>query len=117
MSTTIPVTGAGTSAPAVTSRDELIARATSLPDLISSAQALDPELAAVLTGKAKSASLTPLGGLLAGLVAGIAAHYGLGWSESFDAEVAGAAVAIGGYVTHWMQALAARPVLVAPAGK
>jgi hypothetical protein len=72
--------------------NKAISVAKNLPDLIARAQAVDPSLAAALTGKALIASKTPWGNLLATAIAYIVAKYGLGWSESFDELIAGAAL-------------------------
>lgn len=84
-------------------RDKVIADAKSLPDLVSSAEVLDPALASALTQQASLASATPLGAFLAAGLAWLAAHYGLGWGETFDNLVAGAAIVVGGYLAHWWQ--------------
>jgi hypothetical protein len=93
-----------TQPPPPTVRDQIIADAKSLPDLIQKASVLDPTLAAVLTGQATTASKTPIGAALAAGVAWLASHYGLGWGEGFDNTIAGLAIVGGGYAAHWWQA-------------
>jgi hypothetical protein len=96
-------------------RDQLIADAKSLPDLVNKAQTFDPPLAAALTQQASMASATPLGAFLAAGAAWLAAHYGLGWGETFDNLVAGGAIVVGGYLAHWWQAQQApAPIFVPP---
>ena len=86
-----------------TVRDQIVADAKSLPDLIQKASVLDPAMAQALTGQAQTASKTPLGAIIAAGIAWLAAHYGLGWGQATDDLVAGAAVLAGGYLTHWWQ--------------
>ncbi len=101
----------------ISTRDQIISQARSMPDLIAKASLMDPPLAAALTGQATAASATPLGALIAAGVAWLAAHYGLGWGESFDNMVAGLAIVGGGYLTHWWQARSAGPKPTDPAAK
>lgn len=91
----------GTS-PAPTLRDQLVADARSVPDLIAKAKDLDPTLAEQLTGKALVASKTPWGVLVAGIVGWGVAHWGLGWSSDTTDLVAGAAVVVGAYAMRWI---------------
>ena len=91
-----------TTAPAPTVRDQVIADAKSLPDLIAKAQANDPALAAQLTGKSLLASKSPIGTLAAGVVTWLAGRYGLGWDDMTCNLVAGAAVLIGGYAMRYV---------------
>ena len=107
------MTAATTAAPSV--RDQVIAAATSLPDLIQKASVLDPALAAALNANATAASKTPIGALVAGAVGLLATKYGFGWPEAMDDLIAGALVLIGGYVTHAVQAHFAKPFLTVPA--
>ena len=83
-----------------TVRDQIVADAKNLPDLIQKASVLDPAMAQALTGQAQTASKTPLGAIIAAGIAWLAAHYGLGWGQATDDLVAGAAVLAGGYLTH-----------------
>ena len=64
-------------APPISVRDQVIADAKSLPDLIAKAQSIDPGLAAQLTAKSLVASKTPYGTIAFTAVAWLAAHYGL----------------------------------------
>lgn len=91
-------------------RDQLIADAKSLPDLIAKASAVDPALAAALTGQAKVLSKAPLGAALAAVIAWAAAHFGLGWGEDTDDTLAGLAVLAGGYLTHYLETRKTLPV-------
>ena len=70
-------------------RDQIIADAKSLPDLIRKASVMDPSLAAALTGQANVASKTPLGALLGAGLAWLVAHSGIGWGQETDDLVAG----------------------------
>lgn len=72
-----------------TGRDQLIKEAQSLPDLISRAQALDPDLAKSLTGKALVASKTIWGNAIALIVSWCVTRYGLGWDDNTCALVTG----------------------------
>lgn len=85
-------------------RDSVIASAKSLPDLITKAEAFDPDLAAKLKGQATIASATPVGALIGGAVGVLATRYGLGWDPDMVNTVSGALVLVGGYVAHWVQA-------------
>jgi hypothetical protein len=58
-------------------RDQIIADAKSLPDLIAKAQAADPDLAAQLIPKSLVYSKTPYGTLIVSGVSWLAAKYGL----------------------------------------
>lgn len=93
-----------TTAPAPTVRDQVVADAKSLPDLIAKAQAVDPALAAQLTAKPLLASKSPIGTLIAGVVAWLAGRYGLGWDQSTCDLVAGCAVLLGGYGMRYVTA-------------
>ena len=90
--------------PSASVRDQIIAASNNLPDLIQRASALDPTLAAALTGQATVASKTPLGAFAAAGIAWAAAHFGLGWGQAFDDTLAGLGIVAGGYITHWVQA-------------
>lgn len=98
--TTAPTpTVAPTPAEAATAsvRNDLVAASKDLPDLIAKAQVADPALAAQLTAKPLIASKTPIGTLVAGVVAWAAGRYGLGWDQTTCDLVAGCAVLLGGY--------------------
>lgn len=88
----------------MTRRDQIIASAHSLPDLVAKAEVLDPALAAKLKGRATIASATPVGALIGGAVGLIAARYGLGLDVETVNLISGALVLAGGYVAHWVQA-------------
>ena len=64
-------------APAPTVRDQVIAEARSLPDLLAKAQTVDPALVQQLTAKSLVASKTPYGTIAFTAVAWLATHYGL----------------------------------------
>jgi hypothetical protein len=70
-------------------RDQVIKDAQSLPDLIARAQALDPDLATQLTGKALVASKSIWGNAVALIVSWVVTRYGLGWDENICAVVTG----------------------------
>lgn len=90
----------GTATPSV--RDQIIADAKSLPDLINTAKSVDPQLAASLTPKALLASKSPAGTLASGIVAWLVPRYGLGWDQATCDLVAGAAVLAGGYAMRYI---------------
>lgn len=69
----------------MTTRDNLIAQAHSLPDLISKAETFDPAFAAALKGKALVASKTVWGTAATMALSWAASRYGLGW----DADTCG----------------------------
>ena len=85
-----------------TTRDKLVADARSLPDLIAKAQMVDPALAEQLTNKSLLASKSPPGTLIAGVVAWLAAKYGLGWDQATCDLIAGVAVLLGGYAMRYI---------------
>lgn len=99
---------------ATTSRDQLIADAKSLPDLIATATVADPALAKALTGQAQQASATPAGSVVAFLLTAVVTRYGLGWSPEFVGLVSGLAVLAGGYLVHWYQSRRAKAILATP---
>lgn len=85
-----------------TPRDQLVADAKSLPDLIAKAQAVDPALASQLTPKALAASKTPWGVVAGYAVTWLVSHYGLGWDADTCALVAGVAVLLGSYAMRYV---------------
>ena len=88
--------------PAPTVRDQVIADAKSLPDLIAKAQTVDPALAEQLTAKSLAASKTPWGTLASGIIGWLVAHYGLGWDSATCDLVAGGAVLLGSYAMRYV---------------
>jgi hypothetical protein len=70
-------------------RDQIIADAKSLPDLISKAQALDPDLAKQLTGKALLASKSIWGNAVALVVGWAVTRYAIGWDQDTCALATG----------------------------
>jgi hypothetical protein len=96
-------------------RNQIVADAQSLPDLIKRAEVLDPQLADTLKGQASTASATPLGAFVAAGIAWLVTHYGLGWDQSSVDLVAGLAIVAGGYAAHYAQAfIQKKPALAAP---
>ncbi len=77
--------------------DTAVAAAKNLPDLVANLKQIDSPLAQQIEGKPLAASRTPWGTLATGVVAWLAAKYGLGWDEQTCALVAGAATLLGGY--------------------
>ena len=105
-----------------TTRDAIIADAKSLPDLIATAQTLDPALAQALTGKAIVASKSTYGPTATLAVSWLVTHYALGWSPDQCALVSGGLILIvsaglravtSGPITAWFQAPTAAAVGVA----
>ena len=95
--TTTPPAPTPAEAATATVRDRVVADARSLPDLIEKAKTADPALAEQLTAKPLLASKSPVGTLIAGVVAWAAGRYGLGWDQTTCDLVAGCAVLLGGY--------------------
>lgn len=87
----VGVANVTTGAP-TTKADQAIGLARDLPDLISKASTLDPELAAKFTGQALVMSRTPWGTLAGGLVGWLVTKYGLGWDQATCDLVAGGCV-------------------------
>ena len=85
-------------------RDRAIADAKDLPSLINNVSAVDPALAASLTGKALLASKSPWGSLAGGIVGWLVSHYGLGWDQATCDLVAGACVLAASYVMRYITA-------------
>ena len=101
-----------TEAATATTRDQLVASARSVPDLIAKAQAIDPALAAQLTAKPLIASKTPVG-VLVGMVIGWGlAKYGLAcaagsiatncWTSDDINLAAGVATMAGGVIASYV---------------
>jgi hypothetical protein len=106
MSTTTAPTPIGipnttTGAP-TTRTDQAIEAAKNLPDLISRASAVDPDLAAKFTGSALIASRSPWGTLAGGIVTWAVARWGLGWDQSTCDLVAGAGVLVASYLMRYV---------------
>lgn len=76
-------------------RDQLIADARSLPELVARARRVDPPLAESLTGKALIASKSVWGNILAPIVTYGVARYGLGWDSEMCNIVTGGAIVVG----------------------
>lgn len=85
-------------------RDQIIADAQSLPDLIARAQTMDPTLARALKGQATILSATPAGALIGGAIGMLVSQYGLGWDANTVNLISGLALLAGGYFAHWVQA-------------
>jgi len=83
-------------------RDQIIASATSEADLMLKAAANDPALSAAIM-RAQSASLTPIGSVVAMLATYILAHWGASQDPNLVAVLSGAATLAGGYAVHWFQ--------------
>lgn len=96
-----------TSAIVEKARDDAIAAAQNLPTLVAGLKAADPALAQSLEGKALLASKSPWGTLAGGIVAWLAAHYGLGWDQATCDLVAGAGVLVAAYL---MRKITAAPI-------
>jgi hypothetical protein len=77
-------------APKPNLQDHLVAAARSMPELIASAQAMDPALAEQLTGKALVYSKTVWGTPIVMVVSWAASRYALGWDPATCSAVAGA---------------------------
>ena len=75
--------------PSPTVRDQMIAEAKSLPDLISKAKTVDPQLAAQLTTKAAIASKTMWGSVASLIVSWVVTKWSLGWDPNTCALVSG----------------------------
>jgi len=103
MSTTNPAA----SNPNLVTRNDLIADAKSLPDLIRKAQAVDPDLASMFTGKALLASKSVWGNAIALVVSWVVTRYGLGWDANTSAMVTGAIVMV---ATLIFRALTGQPI-------
>lgn len=73
--------------------DRVIADAQSLPDLIARAKLLDPNLAAMIEGKAAIGSKTVWAAVLTPLLAWLVARYGIGWDDGTQTLVVGLASA------------------------
>jgi hypothetical protein len=85
-------------------RDQIVASAKSLPDLVAKAEAFDPAMAAKLKGQAVVASATPAGALVGAAIGVLVSKYGLGWDADTVNLISGLTLLAGGYVTHWVQA-------------
>lgn len=96
-------------------RNQIIADAQDLPDLVARAQTLDPALFSALTQGASMASATPLGAFVAADITWLVTTYGLGWSPTFVDMLSGAAIVAGGYAVHWWQSVRNAPAPIAPA--
>lgn len=97
-----------------TLRDQLIANANSLPDLIAHAEVLDPALAQQLTGKSLFASRSAPAILIASLITWGATKYGL----NFDATTVDLlTMAVGTIVAYAMRWITRAPItgLIHPA--
>lgn len=98
----------GTIAPAApastkaTLETSAIKAAQDLPDLLAKLQAVDSPLADQITGKSLVASKTPVVTLLVTGIAWVSAKYGLGWDESTDTAIAGAALLVASYVMRFI---------------
>lgn len=90
--------------PVFAHRDEIVASAKSLPDLVAKAETYDPAMAAKLKGQAAVASATPAGSLVGAVIGFLVTKYGLGWDSETVNLVSGLTLLAGGYVTHWVQA-------------
>jgi hypothetical protein len=88
-------------------RDQVIHDAQSLPDLISRAKVLDPDLAAQLTGKALIASKSIWGNAIALVVSWAVTRFALGWDDNTCALVTGLIVMA---MTVGMRAITAQPI-------
>lgn len=88
-------------------RDQIVADAKSLPDLITKAQAYDPALAKQLVAKPLIASKTFWGVTITTLLTPIVARYGLGWDQNTVELVSGAVVVL---VTAIMRYITASPI-------
>jgi hypothetical protein len=130
-STVIPPVGApnATTGDPTTRADQVIGVARDLPDLISKASTLDPDLAAKWTGTALLQSKTFWGSLSVLVVSAIVKRYSLGWDQNTVDIVVGsidlAALAALRFVTEhpitgWLRAATAAEAIaklpVAPAG-
>jgi hypothetical protein len=104
-----------TAAPTATALaiNDAVAIARNLPELIRHAQAIDPELAAALAGKALIASRTPWGVLLAAALAWGVAKYA-SWDETMTTLVAGLGIVAGGYVMRYISPARITGILSAP---
>ena len=96
-----------TTAPAPTVRDQVIADAKSLPDLIARAQKDAPDLAAQLTAKPLAASKTMYGTAASLLVSWAITKWGLGWDANTAALASGIIVMI---ATGLLRAITASPI-------
>jgi hypothetical protein len=98
----------GTTAPAApattkaTLEASAIKAAQDLPDLLAKLQAVDSPLADQITGKSLVSSKTPVVTLLVTGIAWVSARYGLGWDESTDTAIAGAALLAASYAMRFV---------------
>jgi len=81
--------------------------AQTLGELKTNLETASPALAAALETKPLIASKTPWGTLLTGVVAYLAAKYGLPFDQTTDALIGGAGVLVGSYA---MRAITASPI-------
>jgi hypothetical protein len=89
-------------APSPTVRDQVIAEARSLPDLIAKAQTADPQLAAQLSTKAAVASKTMWGTVASLVVSWAVTKWSLGWDPNTCALVSGViAMGVGAVVRRF----------------
>lgn len=63
-------------------RDQIVADAKNVPDLIAKAQTADPWLAQQLTGKSLFSSKSPPAIIVAALITWASTKYGFGWDQS-----------------------------------
>lgn len=80
-------------------RDQVIADAKSLPDLLSRAQEADPPLFKLLTASnAHNVWYAPL----VSVVSWLSTHYALGWTPDTSSAVAGLILFVGVGAAHWI---------------
>lgn len=85
-------------------RDNLVRDASSVPDLIAKAEAIDPNLAASLQAKALLGSKTVWAPLATWIVTSVVSYFGVGWDETTSTMIASllawAAVIVCRYLTR-----------------
>lgn len=90
-----------------TLRNDAIAGAQTLPDLVMRLQAVDPTLAAQLVSKPLVMSKTPVGVLVVTAIVYVSSKYALGWDQGFCELLGGAGLVLGAYVMRWFSS---RPI-------
>ena len=101
----------GTTPPNLT--NAAIAAAKDLPTLYANLQAVDPALAAQLTGGATTATMTPISTAVVGGLVWLSTKYGLNWDQHFCEILVLVGGAAAGYISHWLASCSKKAAIAA----